>query len=213
MYDKNKIIVRNLGLISWEKISKSMYNFTINRTNLTKDELWLVQHPKIFTVNKFNDINKNFSNMYNIPIAESNRGGKITYHAPGQQIVYILMNLKRREINIRQLINIIQQSVIKTLDYFNINAKTYCKYPGVYVNKKKICSLGLKIIKGCSLHGFALNINMDMKPFKIIHPCGCKDLKMTQISDFYNNIDVNQVNSILISKFNSLLENHNLTLF
>lgn len=133
------IVVRKLGLVSWTTTSKYMLEFTKCRNDSTIDELWLVEHPPVFTRGRSSTNEKLLSlNTNNIPIMQSDRGGKLTYHGPGQQVVYILIDLKRRKINIHQLINIIQNTVINTLGYFNVKANTFFKAPGVYIKKKNL---------------------------------------------------------------------------
>lgn len=195
----NSIIIRDLGLQYWQSISSLMQNFTITRTIETLDEFWCVQHYPIFTLGPLGK-EKDCIIPGKIPIIRTNRGGKITYHGPGQQIVYLLVDLKRRKMGIRDLIFLIERTVIATLNYFSIKSHIIQKYPGIFVHNKKICSFGLRIIKGCSLHGFALNVNMDMRPFSYIHPCGNKKIEMTQIYDFKKKINCKLVTSILIKK-------------
>ncbi|WWO97367.1 MAG: lipoyl(octanoyl) transferase LipB [Candidatus Dasytiphilus stammeri] len=195
-----KFVIRYLGLQSWILVSNAMHHFTEKRHSKTTDELWLVEHFPIFTQGKA-EKNNNQIIIDNIAVLQTDRGGKITYHGPGQLIIYIMIDLKRRKISVRQLLTIIEQSVIDTLKYFNLEAYIRRNAPGVYIDNKKICSLGLRIKKGCSLHGFALNINMDLSPFRLINPCGLADLKMTQLSDFKPDITVLDVYPILIKKF------------
>lgn len=201
----NIIYVRNLGIKPCKIVIQSMNYFTKNRTNITYDELWLVQHEPIFTQGNSLNKSKNLKKINNIPLLKSNRGGKITYHAPGQQIMYILINIKRRKLNIKKLINIIEKSVIDTLFYFKIKSYTCYKKPGVFVNNKKICSLGLRIIRHCTLHGLALNVKMDLQPFSYIHPCGFSKLQMTQVSYFYPTIKIKKISSIMVIKFTKML--------
>ncbi|HXK00365.1 MAG TPA: lipoyl(octanoyl) transferase LipB, partial [Buchnera sp. (in: enterobacteria)] len=172
MYN-NSIIIRDLGLQNWQLVSNLMQNFTIIRTMKTLDELWCVQHYPIFTLGSLGK-EEDLIMPSKIPIMRTNRGGKITYHGPGQQIIYLLIDLKRRKIGIRDLICLIEKTVVSTLNEFSIKSHIIQEFPGIFVRNKKICSFGLRIIKGCSLHGFALNVNMDMRPFSYIHPCGNK---------------------------------------
>ncbi|MFN6885885.1 lipoyl(octanoyl) transferase LipB, partial [Proteus mirabilis] len=118
-------------------------------------------------------------NTGSIPVIQSDRGGQVTYHGPGQQVMYVLLDLKRNHIGVRQLVTVLENTVINTLAEFNVNAYARADAPGVYVNGDKICSLGLRIRKGCSFHGLALNVDMDLSPFTRINPCGYPDLKMT----------------------------------
>ncbi|QFQ32444.1 lipoyl(octanoyl) transferase LipB [Buchnera aphidicola (Aphis fabae)] len=206
---KNKIIFfKNIGLIDWIKIVNEMNYFTEKRNSFTFDEIWFVEHYPIFTQGllkqNYSIISKN--NFINdIPIVTANRGGQITYHGPGQQILYFLIDLKRRKINIRQLIDIIHILIIDTLKYFSIKSNIKKNAPGVYVNNKKICSLGLRIKKGCTLHGLSLNVDMDLTPFDYIYPCGDIYMKMTQIKEFNFFLTLKDIRIILIKKLAQLL--------
>lgn len=201
----NKIIFfRNLGLEHWYNTFDKMNNFTISRNFHTFDEIWFVEHYPIFTQGQ----SKKKENIifYNkIPVVNTDRGGQITYHGPGQQILYFLIDLKRRKISIRTLIDIMQKTVIETLNKFSIKSYIKKKSPGVYINEKKICSLGLRVKKGSTLHGLALNVDMDLTPFSYIHPCGDSNIKMTQIKDFNVYIQLKDVRIILIKKLSKLL--------
>ncbi|XBC39963.1 MAG: lipoyl(octanoyl) transferase LipB [Buchnera aphidicola (Chaetogeoica yunlongensis)] len=197
MYIKS-IKIRNLGLRSVQNVCSNMYNFTINRTNFTKDEVWLVQHYPVFTIgvqeNKIKFLIEN-----NIPVVFSNRGGKITYHAPGQLIMYFLINLSRRKITVRKLISCMYDTILSTLKYFSINSYLLNNFPGIYVNNKKICSIGLRIKNGCSFHGMSLNINMNLLPFRYIYACG-NDFESTQIADIQPNLCFKTIQRVLIQK-------------
>ncbi|WDI78717.1 lipoyl(octanoyl) transferase LipB [Candidatus Purcelliella pentastirinorum] len=201
------IIIKQLGLNHWLDIFKKMQEFTNKRDYKTLDEIWLVEHYPIYT-NGISGINKNnIKNINNIPVLLSDRGGKITYHAPGQQIVYMLINLKRRQLNVCKLINIINNIVIQTLFHFSILAEINTNIPGIYVKKKKICSFALKIKNGYTYHGFALNVSINLRPFNNIHPCGNKHIKMTKMQTYKKNIKFNDVKKILIKK---IIKNFNI---
>lgn len=206
MYYKiyNNIIVRDLGLCNWEITEKKMIQFTKNRNNNTIDEIWLVEHFPIYTIGK-KKLNNNI-HIQKIPIRFTNRGGKITYHGPGQQIMYILLNLKRYNLKINNFINIIEKCVIKTLKYFSIFGRKNSFSPGIYVNNRKICSYGIQIQNGFSLHGLALNVCMDLKPFNFIDPCGNKDIQMTQMKFFKPDIELSDVKNIIAKNFIKLLK-------
>ncbi|BAP58493.1 lipoyl(octanoyl) transferase LipB [Candidatus Tachikawaea gelatinosa] len=202
---KNNILfVREHKFLSWDVSYQAMHDFTENRHNYTPDEIWLLEHPSIFTTGQSLIKEKNFKNIKNIPVTQSDRGGKITYHGPGQQIVYFLLNLKRINLNIRQLVSLLENTIISTLLYFDIKSVSKINAPGVYIKKKKICSIGLKIRKGYSMHGLSLNVKMDLSPFSFINPCGYNGLKMTQISDFNNTVTMQDIQPILIRNFLSL---------
>ncbi|QCI26742.1 lipoyl(octanoyl) transferase LipB [Buchnera aphidicola (Thelaxes californica)] len=203
-----KIFVRKLGIQKWEYIYRNMNFFTEIRNANTVDEIWLVEHYPIFTIGQTEYINqkKNINCYNNIPVMPSNRGGKITYHGPGQQIVYFLINLKRMNLNIRNFINLIETIVINTLNFFSIQSISSTIHPGIYIKKKKICSFGLRIKKNCTLHGLSLNVKMDLRPFNNIEPCGLKNIKMTQISDFFSDITIQNVQNVLISELSKLID-------
>ncbi len=205
---KKIIFFKNIGLIDWIIISDKMNLFTEKRDNFTFDEIWFAEHYPIFTtglLKKDNSIKFKNNFINNIPVVTSNRGGQITYHGPGQQMLYFLIDLKRRKINIRQFIDIMHILIIDTLNYFSIKSKIKKKAPGVYVNDKKICSFGLRIKKGCTLHGLSLNVDMDLNPFNYIHPCGDMYIKMTQIKEFSSFLTLKDIRVILIKKLSQLL--------
>lgn len=196
----NNIIIKNLGRRNWYEVSCNMNKFNKNRNINTCDEIWLVEHYPVFTMGKnYKNNNKYKKKIMNIPIMYSNRGGNITYHGLGQQIVYFLIDLNRIKIKIKKFIYIIVKSVINTLLYFDIKSYYLKKFPGIYINKKKICSLGLHFYNGYISHGLSLNINMNLSPFKYINPCGYKNIKMTQFKEFKNNIKTNKIIKILIN--------------
>ncbi|XBC37891.1 MAG: lipoyl(octanoyl) transferase LipB [Buchnera aphidicola (Meitanaphis microgallis)] len=194
---KFNIKVRNLGLRHIEMTSNSMQRFTITRNKFTLDEIWLVQHYPIFTFGVSEKI-CNWCIPKSIPIVFSNRGGKTTYHGPGQLLIYFLLDLVRRGMNVGQLIVLMQNVVLYTLKCLSIDAYVLNTFPGIYVNKKKICSFGLRIKKGCSFYGMALNVDMNLSPFNYINPCG-NDIKMTQVIDIKPNLNFKIVQLVLIN--------------
>jgi lipoyl(octanoyl) transferase len=205
----NRIIFfRNFGLKHWIEMFNKMHFFTKTRDIYTFDEIWFLEHYPIFTqglLNKKNISTSNDNVLYNIPVVTTDRGGQITYHGPGQQILYFLIDLKRRKITIRDLINIMHNLIIETLDYFSIKSNIKKNSPGVYINNKKICSLGLRVKKGFTLHGLSLNVHMDLTPFNYIHPCGDVNMKMTQIKEFNTFLTLKDIRLILIKKLSQLL--------
>ncbi|WP_075431884.1 lipoyl(octanoyl) transferase LipB [Buchnera aphidicola] len=194
------IIIRDLGLCSWLEVSENMNHFTKHRKDGTFDELWLVEHYPVYT-HGLSEKKIKLKYIQEIPVFFSNRGGKITYHGPGQLVIYILLNLKRNHIKFRNFIHIIEKIIIQVLLFFSITAHIKKDQPGVYINNQKICSLGFRIIKGCSLHGASLNINMDLTPFKYINPCGRKDIIMTQVCHHNKHVTINIVKEVLIKIF------------
>jgi lipoyl(octanoyl) transferase len=174
------IIIRELGLQSYIETYEKMKDFTLSRDEQTIDEIWILQHPPVFTQGQAGKQEHIFHRGH-IPIVQSDRGGQVTYHGPGQLVVYFLLDCRRNHLNIRQLVSGIEQLVIHTLSAFQIEGHLICGAPGVYVLNQKIASLGLRIKNHCSYHGLALNVEMDLKPFKDINPCGYQHLEMTQM--------------------------------
>ena len=181
------IKVRSKGLqdylITWEE----MKSFTENRDSDTLDELWTLEHNSVFTQG-ISGKSKHLLKETQIPIIQSDRGGQITYHAPGQLIIYCLIDIKRLGIGIKKMVSIIERSLIELLSSYDITAHTLKGAPGVYVNDSKIAALGLKVKHGRTYHGLSLNIDMDLSPYTLINPCGYSDLKVTQMRNLTNNI-------------------------
>ncbi|OCQ53644.1 Octanoyltransferase [Photorhabdus australis subsp. thailandensis] len=194
------IFLRQLGIQPYEPISDAMHLFTEQRDINTPDEIWLVQHPKVFTQGQAGKT-EHLLFPGDIPIIQSDRGGQVTYHGPGQQVMYVMIDIKRAKIGVRQLVTAIEDTVVKTLAHFGVKAYARPDAPGVYVDEAKICSLGLRIRKGCSFHGLALNIAMDLEPFLRINPCGYSGMKMTQLSELVPGITIEQVQPILVETF------------
>ncbi|WP_127957945.1 lipoyl(octanoyl) transferase LipB [Serratia microhaemolytica] len=201
---QNNIIVRQLGLQPYQPVSRAMHHFTDNRDQFTTDELWLVEHLPVFTQGQAGKA-EHLLMPGDIPVLQSDRGGQVTYHGPGQQVLYVLLDLKRHKIGVRPLVTALEQTVINTLCHFNIVSQARSDAPGVYVGEQKICSLGLRIRKGNSFHGLALNVAMDLSPFQRINPCGYAGMQMTQISTLVPNIGIADVQPILIQQFVHLL--------
>ncbi|UDG80794.1 Octanoyltransferase [Candidatus Hartigia pinicola] len=194
------IILRQLGLAPYREVSDAMHSFTETRIQDTIDELWFVEHFRVFTQGQAGKA-ENILAPGDIPVIQSDRGGQVTYHGPGQQVIYVMLNLKRNKISVRDLVSALEGTVIKTLAYYHIKAHVCLNAPGVYINGEKICSLGLRIRKGCSFHGLALNINMDLEPFDRINPCGYAKLKMTQMCNFIPKITLSNVQDVFIHQF------------
>ncbi|MDE1473636.1 lipoyl(octanoyl) transferase LipB [Xenorhabdus bovienii] len=200
----NTVILRQLGIQPYEPVSDAMHQFTEQRTAETSDEIWLVQHEKVFTQGQAGKA-EHVLTPGEIPVIQSDRGGQVTYHGPGQQVMYVLVDLKRAKIGVRQLVTAIENTVIETLAYFGVEAYARPDAPGVYVQNNKICSLGLRIRKGCSFHGLALNIAMDLQPFLRINPCGYAGMQMTQLSHLAAEVTVEDVQPVLVEKFCRIL--------
>ena len=202
---QNKLNIRYLGLQPYQTTWQAMSDFTEQRGADTIDEIWLVEHPSVFTQGLAGKA-EHLLTQTNIPIVKSDRGGQITYHAPGQLIAYLLINIRRKDFNVRSLVSIIEQGIIDLLADFNVIAIAKPDAPGVYVDGKKIASLGLKIRKGCSFHGLALNVDMDLSPFLQINPCGYAGLEMTQCRDLGVVSSVAELSPLLIEKLNQNLQ-------
>lgn len=177
-----QVLGRDLGRTDYQATLAAMQVFTANRTAETPDECWLTEHDSVYTLG----LNRQGARLpdNDIPVVLVDRGGKITYHGIGQVIIYVLIDLKRRQLNVRQLVQIMESSMIELLAHYNINADTKKDAPGVYVwindQQQKIASLGLRLKNQCSYHGLSLNVDMDLGPFNAIDPCGYAGLKMTQ---------------------------------
>lgn len=203
---QDTIQIRQLGLQPYEPISQAMHDFTNTRDETTADEIWLVEHQRVFTQGQAGKA-EHVLVPGDIPVIQSDRGGQVTYHGPGQQVMYVLLNLKRRKLGVRELVTILEQTVVNTLAELGIDAYPRPDAPGVYVDGRKICSLGLRIRKGCSFHGLALNVDMDLSPFLRINPCGYAGLEMTQVSALRAGTSLNDIQPILINSFVQLLNN------
>ena len=181
------IKVRSKGLQDYLKTWEEMKSFTENRDSDTLDELWTLEHNSVFTQG-LSGKPEHLLKETQIPIIQSDRGGQITYHAPGQLIIYCLIDIKRLGIGIKKMVSMIEQSIIELLSTYDITAHTLKGAPGVYVNDSKIAALGLKVKQGRTYHGLSLNIDMDLSPYKLINPCGYSDLKVTQMRNLTDNI-------------------------
>jgi len=194
---KTLLITRDLGLCDYQQTWQRMIAFTDARTESTPDEIWLLQHPPVFTQGLAGKA-EHVLNAGDIPVIQADRGGQVTYHGPGQLVAYLLFDLRRLNIGIRQMVRLLEQSVVDLLAEYAIVASGRCDAPGVYVNDTKICSIGLRVRKGCTYHGIALNVTMDLEPFCRINPCGFKQLQMTQISQWVSEIKIPDVMPVLV---------------
>ena len=211
---KPPLIVRQLGLQDYQEIWHKMQGFTDNRNVETIDEVWLVEHYPVFTQGQAGKP-EHLLQSGAIPLVQSDRGGQITYHGPGQQVMYVLIDIRRHQnLNVRQLVTALEQSVVRTLADYAIEGYSKVDAPGVYIDGKKICSLGLRIRKGCAFHGLAFNINMDLQPFHYINPCGYAGLEMCQLADFIGREEavLDKVSPKLVNHLAELL-GYNLTKF
>lgn len=174
-----KLHVRQLGLADYQSTWQAMQDFTKNRDEDTPDELWIVEHPPVFTLGR-NGKQEHILHESNIPVIKVDRGGQVTYHGPGQVVLYFLLDLHRRKLGIRRLVTLIEDCIVELLAQFNVIANSDPKAPGVYVDEKKVAALGLRVSKGRTTHGLSLNVDMDLTPFSYINPCGYEGLEVTQ---------------------------------
>ncbi len=181
--------VLELGMQDYTSCMHKLREFTTNRDKHTTDQIWILQHHPVFTQGQAGKP-EHILNPGDIPIVQSDRGGQVTYHGPGQLIVYFLIDLPRKRINVRNFIDSIQQSVISLLASYDIQGYSDPEAPGVYVEGKKLCSIGVRVRKGCTYHGISLNVDMDLEPFKRINPCGYTGMEISQISNYVQPISM-----------------------
>ncbi len=196
------VIFKDLGTQNYTQVWQEMKNFTLERTAATKDEIWLLQHPPVYTLG-LNGKNHHILNPQHIPVINIDRGGQVTYHGPGQLVVYCLIDLKRRNYGVQEFVKRLQNSVSSLLTDYKIQSHLIDKAPGVYVDNKKIAALGLRVKHDCTYHGLSLNVAMDLTPFKDINPCGYPDLEVTQLSEY----NIPDTIEIISNKFKPILEN------
>lgn len=199
------MIVRHLGNLEYVESLKQMQTFCRQRAVGQEDEIWLVQHPPVYTLG----LNRKRQHLphtpNNIALVQSDRGGDITYHGPGQIVAYTLLDIQRRNWGAKRLVLALQNAVLDFLDHYGINGQIIDDSPGVYVDHKKIASLGLRIKNGFSYHGIAINIDMDLGPFSDIHPCGYEGLCMCQLSDFVAGIRPEETQTVLLDHLHKQL--------
>jgi lipoyl(octanoyl) transferase len=188
----NEVIVRQLGLTDYEPCWRAMQRFTAERTVATPDEIWLCQHPPVFTQGMAGKPEHLLRDI-GVAVVKIDRGGQITYHGPGQLVAYLLLDLKRRDIKVRDLVTRIEQAVIDLLAESGITAERLAGAPGVYVQGAKIAALGLRIKNGCCFHGFSLNVDMDLSPYAAINPCGYAGMPVTQMRAFCGAYDADRI--------------------
>jgi len=176
-----EIVVRDLGLVEYQTTLQSMKEFTDARTSESADELWLLQHPRVFTQGQAGKA-EHLLDPRDIPVVQADRGGQVTYHGPGQWVLYLMVDLRRHKLGVRGLVDLIESSIIQLLAEYGIEAAARPDAPGVYVAGDKIAALGLRVRKGCSYHGLALNVDLDLEPFQRINPCGHRGLQVTSMA-------------------------------
>jgi lipoyl(octanoyl) transferase len=194
------VTIRQLGLVDYDETFAAMKDFTDRRDSKTADEIWLLQHRPVYTLG----LNADPAHVIapdDIPVVKADRGGQVTYHGPGQLVVYTLIDLKRAGLGIRELVSALENSVIALVGRHGIDAAARCDAPGVYVDGRKLASVGLRIRRGCSYHGLSLNVSMDAEPFTRINPCGFDDLSVTQLADLGVPIDFDAIGADLTALF------------
>ncbi len=204
------LLIRRLGLTAFESTCEAMQRFATERTPETHDELWLTEHLPVYSLG-LNRRQVRLPQRDDIPIVLTDRGGKITYHGPGQVVVYVLADLQRRRLNIRSLVSLLENTVIELLAQHGVAAEAKKDAPGVYVQlhdgqEAKIASLGLRVKNNCCYHGLSLNVDMDLTPFSAIDPCGYAGLKVTQTKDMGIDADVRTIGEQLLEKLNAKFE-------
>ena len=192
--------IENLGLRPYQEIWDAMRAYTAARDATSADQIWLVQHPPVYTQGQAGKP-EHLLAPGDIPVIQIDRGGQITYHGPGQTVMYLLLDLRRADIGIRALVSLIEESVIGYLQEQGISAQARADAPGVYVDGKKIASLGLRVRGGCTYHGVALNVDMNLEPFSRINPCGLVGMQMTQLRDLGVALDADAAGAALAARF------------
>lgn len=194
-----RLRIRRLGLADYEPVWRAMQDFTDSRDADTDDELWLVEHPPVFTQGQAGKAEHVLA-PGDIPVIQVDRGGQVTYHGPGQIVAYPLVDLKRIGVGVRDFVNRIEESIIRVLARYGVAGERLEGAPGIYVGGDKIASLGLRVRRGCTFHGLAFNINMDLEPFQRINPCGYQGLRVVRLADFAE-LEFAAVESHLVEEF------------
>jgi len=205
---QQSIYVRKLGRKSYFPVWQAMQRFTDQRDQLTADEIWFVEHDAVFTQGQAGKP-EHLLSPAEIPVIQVDRGGQVTYHGPGQLVAYLLIDIRRKGIGVRQLVSAIENSIVELMQDYSVKASPRADAPGVYVNGAKLCSLGLRIRKGCSFHGLALNVSMDMEPFSRINPCGLEGISITQTADLGGPNSLTEIQPALLAKLITNLDYSN----
>ena len=196
--DVPPVVVRRLGATDYEPIWRDMQRFTEERDEHTADEIWLTEHDPVFTLG----LNADRAHLLapgDIPVVQVDRGGQVTYHGPGQLMIYPLLDLRRARIGVRDLVTALEQSAIAVAAHCGLNAESRCDAPGVYVDGVKLASVGLRVRRGASFHGMALNLDVDTTPFSRINPCGFADLEVTNLVELGCRVERGQVEESFIA--------------
>jgi lipoyl(octanoyl) transferase len=199
------VIVKRLGRIDYEPALEAMRAFTAARDDGTEDEIWLLEHPPVYTLGQAGRPEHLLRGDAGIPLVKIDRGGQITYHGPGQLVAYLLIDLPRRRLKVRELVNLMEQAIIDTLADYGLAAERREGAPGVYIAGAKIAALGLRVKNGCSYHGLSFNVDMDLVPFTWINPCGYEGLRTVQLKDFGVAVTVAEVGERLLGHLQRLL--------
>lgn len=199
------MIVKDLGVVEYEPTCEAMRQFTAERDQDTEDELWLLEHPQVFTLG-LNGKDEHVLNTHDIPLVNTDRGGQVTFHGPGQLIVYTLIDLKRAKIGVREMISRLENSVVTMLNQLDIDAKSRSDAPGVYVEGRKIASLGLRVKRGACYHGLSLNVAMDLTPFSYINPCGYQGMEVIDLKSLACVLTMDQAKQYFVSAFNQQMQ-------
>lgn len=194
------MIIKDLGLVEYEPVVTQMREFTLSREPHTEDELWLLEHQPVFTQGANGDPT-HLLNLHDIPLVETDRGGQVTYHGPGQLVAYTLIDLRRIKSGVREMVTRLEQSVISMLNDFDIEAYARKDAPGVYVDERKIASLGLRVKRGACYHGVSFNIDMDLTPFSFINPCGYAGMEVTDLASLGTKLTMPQAKQHFVSAF------------
>jgi len=192
------LYVRRLGRADYQPVWRAMQQFTNERTEHTADELWLLEHPAVFTQGQAGKA-EHLLAPGDIPVVQVDRGGQVTYHGPGQIVAYPLIDIRRRHIGVRDLVTRMEEAVIQVLAEYGVEGKRRAGAPGIYVDGAKIAALGLRVRRGCSFHGLAFNIDMDLEPFQRINPCGFRGLEVTQLVSFAT-VNLRDVEELLVDR-------------
>ena len=200
-------VIHSLGLVEYQPTWDAMKRFTAERTSETRDEIWLVQHPPVYTQGLAGKP-EHLLHSTDIPVVKIDRGGQITYHGPGQIVAYLLLDMRRWKINVRELVRLMEQAVIDLLGEYGVAAQSREDAPGVYVGDAKIAALGLKIKNGCCYHGLSFNVDMDMAPFDNINPCGHAGLRVTQACELGITANISELQAELAQNLIHGLQRH-----
>jgi len=200
------LLSRHPGQVDYARTWHDMQSFTDSRSADTPDEVWYLQHAAVFTLGR-NAKQEHLHDTGDIPVIKVDRGGQVTYHGPGQLVVYTLLDLTRRQLGVQSLVRILEQTVIDLLATHGLVAARRNKAPGVYVDGRKIAALGLRVRRGCCFHGLSLNVNMDLTPFSMINPCGYPGLQVTQLADLGVTESLEEITRRFQTHFEQLLEN------